>query len=740
MPRRSVAAPVLTGLGQRGGPRTTVAGVSLGLVVAVDGAVGLDLLHHPLRSLRRLARSVPEERTVLGVAGVARMLVRAVPGLPVVYLTGAAAPTLPAVRRVLRADGYPPGELVGRPGAGLLQGAVRHKRAVLDELMDQHRERRWVLVGDDDGPDPALFAYVAARGRAAAVAVRHLGGADLDLLARLEERAGEVPVIRGRTGEELLPPLATVLGVERQGVADWFLTGAERGNPGTQLRAWTEGNAVRPRVHGRDYLTALGEAVRGAGQGDMVLLGGWRGDAEQLLDGMSAGDALAAAAERGATVRGLLWRSHSRLLGYSWRQNAGFAGRLARGGGRILLDHRVVSFGSHHQKFAVVRYRDQPAADVAFVGGIDIAASRRDDDQHHGDPFTRPFAAVYGDTPPWHDVQVELRGPTVRDVEETFRERWADPSPLVRAPWRVVHDTLQGQPRRADPLPATLPDPPAAGRAAVQLLRTYPWLRQQLPFAPTGERSVARGYAKALSRARRLVYVEDQYLWSIDVAAVFAGALQRAPDLQLIAVVPPFPDQESPVEVPAKMLGQSAAMDMVLRVGGDRVQVLTLENEQGTPVYTHAKLCVIDDVWAAVGSANLNRRSWTHDSELAAAVLDEERDQREPVDPGGLGDGARRFARGLRLTLLREHLGREPGEDDDLLDPDDTARTVRAAAAALDAWHERGRHGPRPPGRLRLHDPLPGPPRWVQPLVGTFYRAGFDPDGRPLGMRLRRTF
>jgi hypothetical protein len=41
-------------------------------------------------------------------------------------------------------------------------------------------------------------------------------------------------------------------------------------------------------------------------------------------------------------------------------------------------------------------------------------------------------------------------------------------------------------------------------------------------FAPDGERSAARSYLKALRRAASLIYVEDQYLWSPQVAAPFA--------------------------------------------------------------------------------------------------------------------------------------------------------------------------------------------------------------------------
>ena len=52
-------------------------------------------------------------------------------------------------------------------------------------------------------------------------------------------------------------------------------------------------------------------------------------------------------------------------------------------------------------------------------------------------------------------------------------------------------------------------------------------------FAPHGERSIARAYNKVVPLARRLIYVEDQYLWSKPVAELFARALRDNPDLHL---------------------------------------------------------------------------------------------------------------------------------------------------------------------------------------------------------------
>ncbi|MCI2239409.1 hypothetical protein MO973_00845 [Paenibacillus sp. TRM 82003] len=522
---------------------------------------------------------------------------------------------------------------------------------------------------------------------------------------------------------------------------DWFLTAAERGNDATRLPVWSRGNRVRPLVDGATYFPVLASALAATGEGDLVLLADWQGDPDQRLteDGPTIAQALTGAARRGAVVKGLVWRSPREWQRLSPTRRRHLAQRV-RGGAQVVLDQRVRNSGSHHQKFVVVRHAARPDDDVAFVGSLDPAHSRRDDATHAGDPQPLDFGEAYGSHPSWHDIHTEVRGPAVADVETVFRERWEDRAPLSVLPWQALPDLLRRTGRRlrhrSAPLPPQRPAPPpvpgADGSCAVQLLRTYPPRRPRYPFAPDGEFSIAAAHAKALRRARRLVYVEEQFLWSQQVVRVFADALRAAPGLQLVVLVPREPKRGG-IAAPPLLLGQLRALRLLRAAGGDRVHVFDLENHAGEPVYVHSKVTVVDDVWACVRSDNLNRRSWTHDSELSVAVLDETRDRREPADPAGLGDGARRFARDLRLQLLREHLDR-PGprgdaQDADLLDPDGAVEALRRSAAALDAWYAGGRRGPRPPGRLRVHrDPVI--PRWQRVLADPVQRFALDPASR----------
>ena len=533
---------------------------------------------------------------------------------------------------------------------------------------------------------------------------------------------------------------------------DWLLTKTERGNARTRIdglhpgqQAWSEGNLVRPLVHGATYFAELYERIEATRAGDLIFFTDWQGDADERLTGepgSEVAEVLGRADERGVDVRGLVWRSHREAFGFSARQNRRLGRELQRRGAEALLDMRIRMGGSHHQKVVVIRHRDDPGRDIAYVGGIDLCHSRRDDADHHGDPQAqRNLAREYGDTPPWHDVQAAISGPAVHDVETVFRERWEDPTPLSRSPVYWTQDRLLGLDLSPDPLPPQAPPPPAVegGSHLVQLLRTYPNLRhgRDYPFARGGERSVARGYTKAVRRARRLIYVEDQYLWGHHVADVFTEALRREPGLHVIALVPLVPDLEGAFGRTPQLLGRRRAILDMMRAAPGRVAVYGIENRAGTPVYVHAKVCIVDDTWTTIGSDNFNRRSWTHDSELSAVVLDRAADD-------GL-DAC--YARRLRLTLAAEHLDR-PAEGGsaspleavrDCLEPAGMFRAFAESAARLDAWHDGGRAGPRPPGRLRRVPP-PALGAVGRALATAPYLVLHDPDGRPGPLRKRDAF
>jgi phosphatidylserine/phosphatidylglycerophosphate/cardiolipin synthase-like enzyme len=63
--------------------------------------------------------------------------------------------------------------------------------------------------------------------------------------------------------------------------------------------------------------------------------------------------------------------------------------------------------------------------------------------------------------------------------------------------------------------------------------------------------------------------------------------------------------------------------------------------------YVHAKLMLVDDVWATIGSCNLHANSLSGHSELNVSIWD------------------RTVVRELRCALLAEHLGVDTGDLDD---------------------------------------------------------------------------
>lgn len=175
------------------------------------------------------------------------------------------------------------------------------------------------------------------------------------------------------------------------------------------------------------------------------------------------------------------------------------------------------------------------------------------------------------------------------------------------------------------------------------------------------------------------------------------------------------------------------ALRVLQRAAPDRVGIYNLENADGVPIYVHAKVCVVDDIWFTCGSDNLSRRSWTSDSELTCAVVDS-----TTVGPN---DDARMLAREFRLDVWAEHLGLTGDDraDPALNDPVEGFERWRRCADELDAWHASGERGARPPGQIRRHQPQPVSrleALWARPL----YRLIYDPDGQPRKHRREKRF
>ena len=415
-----------------------------------------------------------------------------------------------------------------------------------------------------------------------------------------------------------------------------------------------------------------------------------------------------------------------------------FSRAVNTAGGEVLLDNRIRRGGSHHQKVVVVRRENQPADDIAFVGGMDLVHGRHDDARHLGDPQPADLDhGRYGERPGWHDVQVALRGPAVDDIAFTFRERWEDPSPLDhRNPLRWLLHRFSRHPAERDALTPERIDAPRPGPHTVQVLRTYPARRKTYPFAPEGERSIARAYIKAFGRARRLIYLEDQYLWSFHAARALRRVATRARA--------PGRDRHSPLPRPRRPhLGRRERP----RARARPRRALRRRRRPGRDLRPRkrrrdGRLRAFQGVHRG---RHLGRRRLRQpqpeimDPRLRDLVRHPRRDATS-ANPATPPASATVPANSLATRAFAWQASTRAGwHVNEMIDPQDWFDTLRRSAEALDAWHRDGQRGPRPPGHLRAHSiervnaAQHGLLHWVHAHV-------LDPDGRPSRLKRSDTF
>ncbi|UXH79547.1 cardiolipin synthase ClsB [Roseateles amylovorans] len=242
-----------------------------------------------------------------------------------------------------------------------------------------------------------------------------------------------------------------------------------------------------------------------------------------------------------------------------------------------------------HQKLCVVDGM------VGFVGGINIIGDRMD--LHHGRTDT-----------PRLDYAVRVSGPVVRPVEQAVRAVWTrawlghDFGDEVRAmirsasPGRRARRLMRrirmprGDHRRRDPTVL----PPM--RAAFVLRDNF---RQR--------RTIEHAYVEAIQAATTRVDLITPYFYPGQrFRRALKGAAKRGVQVRLLL--------QGKVDYRIAALAARALYEELL---GHGVQIY-----EYTPAFLHAKVCVVDNDWATVGSSNIDPLSLLLNLEANVVVRD----------------------------------------------------------------------------------------------------------------------
>ncbi|MBO7744794.1 phosphatidylserine/phosphatidylglycerophosphate/cardiolipin synthase family protein [Paenibacillus sp. MWE-103] len=418
------------------------------------------------------------------------------------------------------------------------------------------------------------------------------------------------------------------------------------------------GNAVRPLIDSGPAFRRICEAVEAARHSVWLTVTFFAEDF-QMPDGRgTAFDVLDRAADRGVDVRILFWRPNPESSGYGRT----FAGTEAD---RALLAARGSRFRARwdrthgrfcqHQKAWLIDAGHE--TETSFVGGIN--------------PTFRSVEPGHAGEGHRHDAYVEVTGPSATDVHHNFVQRWNQASE------REARDGTWGHDGEDE---LSFPDriSPPRGTIEVQMQRqaspgryagSHPAPGGEPYDIAHGERTVLAQYVQAIDAARRTIYVENQALPVPEIAARLEDALRRGVDVVLLVPGEPEghvrayrrqPDKRAFFE-PIEALGRHANFALAGLAGPDG-------RGGRSGVYVHAKLMLVDDVWATIGSCNLHANSLYGHTELNASFR----------DPAAV--------RALRRELFAEHLGRDTAE----LDDREAFRLFREIAQANRARMDRG--------------------------------------------------
>jgi cardiolipin synthase len=204
---------------------------------------------------------------------------------------------------------------------------------------------------------------------------------------------------------------------------------------------------------------------------------------------------------------------------------------------------------------------------VGFTGGAGIAdhwTGDAQDDKH------------------WRDLQIRIEGPAVRPLQTGFAQNWLE----------TTGELVSG--------PHFYPAPAAAGALSLQTTMSSP---------ETGASTVRVMYCLAISAARESIDIANPYFVPDHVSIdLFRDAVKRG------------------VRVRVMVAGKSNDT-LITRFNSVRLYGALLD--AGVELYEynrtmmHHKIMMIDGLWATIGTANFDNRSFSHNEESNVSMSDE---------------------------------------------------------------------------------------------------------------------
>ena len=397
--------------------------------------------------------------------------------------------------------------------------------------------------------------------------------------------------------------------------------------------------------------------------------------------------------------------------------------------GKLMETNFVSTCYTHHQKSVIldvpVDGDDEKRRLVAYVGGLDLTDGRYDTPEHplfrtlpteHSNDFYNgccTSSVNVGPRQPWHDIHAFIEGPAALDVHTNFVERWRcqasdrDHRLLPLSDDDFVLDWESDSGWNTQFFRSINSD---SAQFATNVLDKL--LSRKGRFY---ENTIQRAYVHHIRRAKRFVFLENQYflgsshgwilqeakcphLIPLEIVTRIISAIENDEDFRAYILIPIHPEGDpSSGPVQEILYWQSRTMEMMYRKiakalkkkdssahptdyltffclgkreAADEVPdgldapepdsvAMKARDHMRFMIYVHSKMAIMDDEYIIIGSANINERSMNGNRDTEMAIGAFETEHTKENTGGELVQGA---IHTFRRALWAEHCGEHKEE------------------------------------------------------------------------------